>query len=280
MSSSSAVLDRLTDVLRNAGVGGAETEARWLLEAASGRTRTQLALEPEVEDSVEERALEFARRRAGGEPLQYVTGVAGFRRLLLSVGPGVFVPRPETELVAERAMSRLPEGGTVVDVGSGSGAIALSICDERPDARVVATERSPEALHWCRRNKEKLGVDLQIVEGDLLEGLPEELKGKIDIIVSNPPYVAREDQHVLPDDVVDHEPHIALFGGEEGTDIIGRLASSALSWLRPGGWLILEMGAGQKEFVAGVLTKLGYEDVRVGVDYADWPRVTEGRRPA
>ena len=108
---------------------------------------------------------------------------------------------------------------------------------------------------------------------------PTTRKVNVDVIVSNPPYVARQDQHVLPQDVVDHEPHIALFGGTEGTDVIGRLASSALQWLRPGGWLVLEMGAGQKEDVKRVLEELGYSEVRVGVDFADWPRVTEGRRP-
>ena len=279
MISSSSVIDRITHVLRSAGVEGAETEARWLLEAASGRTRTEFALEPEVHADVEQRVMEYAQRRAGGEPLQYVTGVAGFRRLLLSVGPGVFVPRPETELVAERAMSRLPQGGTLIDVGTGSGAIAFSVGDERPDARVVATERSAEALQWCRENKERLGSPVELVEGDLLDEIPSELKGKVDVIVSNPPYIADAEKHVLPDDIVDHEPHIALFGGREGTDIITRLTSDALEWLRPGGWLVLEMGAHQKDFVTEMLQTAGYSDVRVGVDFADWPRVAEGRRP-
>jgi release factor glutamine methyltransferase len=280
MTSSSSVVDRVADLLRNAGVGGAETEARWLLEAASGRTRTEYALAPEFDAATEQKVMEYAQRRAEGEPLQYVTGVAGFRRLNLSVGPGVFVPRPETELVAERAMSRLPQGGTLIDVGTGSGAIALSVSDERPDARVIATERAPEALGWTRKNKEELGLNVEIVEGDLLDGIPSDLKGKVDVIVSNPPYVADLDRHVLPDDVVDHEPHIALFGGREGTDVISRLTSDALEWLRPGGWIVLEMGARQKDFVTETLISAGYSEVRVGVDFADWPRVAEGRRLA
>lgn len=279
MAGVSTVLDRIKGVLRAADVVSVETEARWLLEAADGRDRTELALDPEINEDVAERALALARRRAAGEPLQYVTGSVGFRRLDLLVGPGVFIPRPETELVVEQAMQRLPSGGTVVDVGTGSGAIALSIADERPDARVIASEHSAQALEWVRKNVERLGVDLEIVQGDLLDGLPAELMGSLDVIVSNPPYVADEDRAILPSDIIDHEPGRALFGGPGGTDVIERLVSQALEWLTPGGWLVLEMGAPQKNAVTEVLTASGYEDVSVGVDYADWPRVAEGRRP-
>jgi release factor glutamine methyltransferase len=260
-------------------VDSVEIEARWLLEAAAGRTQSELALHPEVDSSVEERALEYAQRRADGEPLQYVTGVAGFRRLTLAVGPGVFVPRPETELVAEKAMDRLPDGGTIVDVGTGSGAIALSVADERPDARVVATEISPAALEWVHKNRAALDSNVQIIEADLIDGLPEELKGRVDVIVSNPPYVADKQLNVLPADIVDHEPHVALFGGHEGMDATERLVADAKDWLRPGGWLVLEMGVAQAELVAGLLERHDYKDITVGVDYADWPRVIQGRRP-
>ena len=279
MAATGDVLDRVLGVLRDGGVETAHNEARWILEAAAGRSRTELALLPDVDSSVEQRALEFARRRADGEPLQYVTGVAGFRRLDLAVGPGVFVPRPETELVVEKAMSRLPQGGTVIDVGTGSGAIALSIGDERPDARVLATETSPAALEWVRKNKVALNSSIEIIETDLLDAIPDEFRGEVDVIVSNPPYVAETQRGILPDDVVDHEPHVALFGGNEGTDVIERLASSARDWLKPGGWLVLEMGAAQGESITSLLKRLEYQDVTVGVDYADWPRVTEARRP-
>ena len=136
----------MKDILRRGGIAGVDSEARRIVEAASSRNRSDLILDPAIDEDAAERALEFARRRASGEPLQYVTGVAGFRRLDLAVGPGVFVPRPETELVVEKAIARLPHRGTLVDVGTGSGAIALSVADERPDARVMATERSAAAL--------------------------------------------------------------------------------------------------------------------------------------
>lgn len=279
MTSTTAVLDHVRDVLRSGGVDSVEIEARWLLEAAAGRTRSELALQPEIDASVEQRALEYAQRRADGEPLQYVTGVAGFRRLTLAVGPGVFVPRPETELVAEKAMERLPDGGTIVDVGTGSGAIALSVADERPDARVVATEISPAALEWVHKNRAALDSNVEIIRTDLLDGLPEELQGRVDVVVSNPPYVADTQRTILPADIVDHEPHVALFGGHAGTDAIERLVADAREWLRPGGWLVLEMGVAQADHVADLLDRLDYEDITVGVDYADWPRVIQGRRP-
>ena len=266
-------------MLQRGGVDGIESEARRLVEAATGRTRAQLAIEPEVEDEVEERALAFAHRRATGEPLQYVIGVAGFRRIDLAVGPGVFVPRPETELVVEKAMARLPQGGWLVDVGTGSGAIALSVAHERPDARVIATERSPAALEWVHKNRRMLDKDIEIIECDLLEGLPVALRDGVDVVVSNPPYVADSERERLPADVADHEPEIALFGGRSGTDVIERIARQARTWLRPGGWLVLEMGADQRREVSALLETLDFDEVAVGVDFADWPRVVEARRP-
>ena len=277
--SAPAVIDRVREILREAGVPNAENEARWLLEAASGRSRSDLVLNPELDERVERDAIELAERRAAGEPLQYVTGIAGFRRLDLHVGPGVFVPRPETELVVDRAMDRLPNGGTVIDVGTGSGAIALSIADERPDARVLATERFPEALEWARRNLASTGKDVEIIESDLLDDVPGDLRGRFDVIVSNPPYVPETDRSTLPSEVVDREPHGALFGGRNGLDIIERLATDVREWLKPGGWLVLEMGAPQRDRIEELLERLGYADIRVGVDYAEWPRVTEARRP-
>ena len=270
---------RIADILREAQVPNVKSETRWILEAAAGRSASDLVRDPALDDSVERKAVELAQRRAAGEPLQYVTGVAGFRRIELRVGPGVFVPRPETELVAERAMERLPEGGTLVDVGTGSGAIALAVADERPDARVLATERFADALEWARRNRDAIAKDVQIFECDLLDALPDELRGAIDVVVSNPPYVPQSDRSRLPAEIVEREPHGALFGGPRGLDVIERLARDALAWLRPGGWFVIEMGAGQADAVRELFETTGYDDVSIGVDYADWPRIAEGRKP-
>lgn len=223
------------------------------------------------------RAFALAERRGAGEPLQYVTGVAGFRRLELNVGPGVFVPRPETELVAEHAMNRLPRGGTVVDVGTGSGAIALSIADERPDTRVIATELNEESLRWARRNIEELELRVELLPCDLLAGLPQELHAATDVIVSNPPYVAECER--LPADILDHEPREALFAPDGGLHYIARIVNESALWLRSGGWLVLEIGESQSEGVGPLLADAGYEDVSISLDLAQRARIAEGRWP-
>jgi release factor glutamine methyltransferase len=233
-----------------------------------------------METAADDAALALlADRRADGEPLQYLTGVAGFRHIELAVGPGVLVPRPETEEVAGRAIELLPDGGLLVDVGTGSGAIALAVADERPDAHVWATEISDEALEWARRNAAALESGIEIVKGDLFEGLPAEIGGAIDVVVSNPPYVAPQERDSLPTDVVDHEPAVALFAPEDGTSVISRLIAEAGDWLRPDGWIVIEIGSTQSDRVAGLLSAAGYEEVRVHPDLGGHPRVAVGRAP-
>lgn len=272
------MLARIQEELAGAGIETAESEARWLLEAATGeRIVDQSVWKEELPGPVVERALSLTERRASGEPLQYVTGVAGFRRLELAVGPGVLIPRPETEIVAERAMHRLSSGGTIVDVGTGSGAIALSIADERRDARVYATEISEAALGWARRNCANLQLSIELVHGGLFDGLPLELAGNVDVVVSNPPYVAVGDADKLPPEVVDHEPEEALFAGPEGLRVIADIVARARGWLRTGGWLVLEMGSDQSDAVLRLLTDHGYEKVAAHPDLTGHLRVAEGR---
>lgn len=210
--------------------------------------------------------------------MQYVTGVAAFRYLELAVGPGVFIPRPETELVAERAMSHLRQGGTVVDVGTGSGAIALSLAHERPAARVIATESSTAALAWATSNRARLDLDVELIECDLLSGLTFELEDQVDVIVANPPYVRPDERPSLERDVVDYEPAEALFAGENGLRTIRRLGQQARRWLRPGGWMVVEIGAEQSEAVRDLLGGQGYEEIGVHEDLAGRPRIAEARR--
>lgn len=217
-------------------------------------------------------------RRISGEPLQYLTGIAGFRRLDIAVGPGVFVPRPETEVLVDHVLGRLPEGGTLVDLGTGSGAIALAIADERPDARVVATEASADALRWAAVNKERLSSRVELLEGDLFAPLPADLQGNIDVVVSNPPYIADDERTALPSDVLDHEPHIALFSGTDGTSIIERIVEDAPTWLRRGGWLLIEISPHLQTVVPRLLRSAGFEGTEIHPDLADRPRVVEGRR--
>ena len=226
-----------------------------------------------VSEDAAGRALEFAGRRASREPLQYVLGAAPFRRLELAVGPGVFIPRPETELVAERAMALLPSGGTVVDIGTGSGAIALSIADERPDAVVLATESSDAALNWARRNVDATKLPVQLFHGDLFDPLPARFRGVVDVVVSNPPYVAASDP--LPEDVRDHEPHTALYSGSSGLDVIERLAAGAREWLRPHGRLVFEIGESQAEPAVGLVLAADFGAAKVREDLSHRPRIVE-----
>ena len=225
----------------------------------------------------EDKALDLARRRVAGEPLQYLTGLAGFRRLELRIGPGALVPRPETESLAGRAIEVLPEGGTVVDVGTGAGPIALSIADERPEARVIGTEISDEALEWARRNRDHLGLEVELIHCDLFEGLPITLRRSIDVVVSNPPYVSENERTSLPAEVVDHEPAVALFAARDGLEVFERIAVGAKGWLRQGGFFLSEIGDRQGELVQRLLEHLGYTDVAIRPDLVGRPRIAEAR---
>lgn len=236
-------------------------EAQWIVEAAEGDAA----------------ALEMARRRSAGEPLQYILGNAHFRKIVLAVGPGVFIPRPETELLVEKALEKLPQGGTLIDLGTGSGAIALSIASERTDATVVATEADPGAFPWAVRNRDELGLAVDVYEGDLFDALPESLMGTVDVVVSNPPYVSTSRKDILPIDVREHEPERALYGGGDGMLYTTKIAQQARKWLRPGGWLVLEMGEEQQQDMTTLLTGLEYEDVLIGIDLAQWPRLVVAR---
>ena len=224
---------------------------------------------------------ELVTRRETGEPLQYLTGHQGFRRLDLAVGPGVLVPRPETELVVEQALRRIAgvDRPAVVDAGTGSGAIALSIAVERPDARVWATELSPEALAWARLNAERVGAPgVVMLEGDLLGPLPEAVRGKLDLVVANPPYLAASQLASTAPDVRDHEPVLATVSGPTGLEVPARVAREARAWLRPGGWLVMETWPGQADELLGLLAE-GYEEATVHPDLAGSLRIAEGRLP-
>lgn len=212
-------------------------------------------------------------QRCHGVPLQYLTGEQQFFDLVLGVAPGVLIPRPETEVLVERALEVLPEGpATAVDVGTGSGAIALALKRFRPDARVLATDLSPEAIAVARTNASRHALDVEALEGDLLTPLPVELRGEVDLIVSNPPYVTREEYEDLPPEVR-AEPYEALVGG---TDVHARLATEAPGWLRPGGWLVMEIGASQGAEVRALLGAFG--GVEVLPDLTGRDRVVRGRR--
>jgi release factor glutamine methyltransferase len=270
------LLERLVEELADVSESP-ESEARWLLQEIAGGSSSQILTRDEIDEDSARVVLTLAARRARGEPLQYVTGVAPFRHLDLAVGPGVLVPRPETELVVERVMELLPRGGIAVDVGTGSGAIALALKQERPDALVWGTESSTAALAWAERNRSGTGLDVEMIRCDLLSGLPEELLRRIDVVVSNPPYVAPEERALLPRDVREHEPEEALIAPDHALSVIERLAEEARSWLRDGGWLVSEIGETLGPRVTSLLAGLGYEDVSVRPDLAGRDRIASAR---
>ncbi|HRP99995.1 MAG TPA: peptide chain release factor N(5)-glutamine methyltransferase, partial [Terrimesophilobacter sp.] len=202
----------------------------------------------------------LVERRATREPLQHITGRAAFRSLDLAVGPGVFVPRPETELLAGLAIDALRAAASAepiaVDLGTGSGAIALAMATEVPHARVYAVELSPEAHEWARRNIDETGAEVTLVRGDLATALPE-LDGTVTVVATNPPYVPRD---AVPRDpeVRDHDPSLALYSGDDGLDAIRAVSRRAGELLHPGGLLAIEHGELQGAAVRDILSADGW----------------------
>ena len=213
-------------------------------------------------------------QRCEGTPLQHLTGSQAFRELELEVRPGVFIPRPETEVVVERALERLEGDETVaLDVGTGTGAIALSLKSASPTTVVHAVDLSRAAVDLASENAEHLGLDVVFHVGDMYDGVPEVLRGGIDLIVSNPPYVSSEEYLDLPAEVL-ADPLEALVGGPE---VYRRLVEGAGGWLRPGGWLVAEIGASQGGEVAEIFSEF-LSEVAVSQDLAGRDRIVEGRR--
>lgn len=259
------------------GVETAEAEAEILLAHLLRTDRAGLyARRGELTDEERDLLSRMLLVRASGVPLQHLTGDQPFFEMRLKVRPGVFIPRPETEVLVEQALQclNIATRPIVVDVGTGTGAVALAIKASRSDARVLATDASGDAVALARENAAGLGFDVEVLEGDLLGPLPDELRGHVDLVVSNPPYVTEEEYEELPD-VVRADPIEALVGG---TEVHARLAVESLSWLRPGGWLAMEIGATQGSEVAGMLSER-YERVEVVRDLGGLDRVVRGRRP-
>jgi release factor glutamine methyltransferase len=255
--------------LAAAGVPTPGVDAEWLVAHVTGRSRSELAVAPEP---TTEQAAELDRlveRRAAREPLAYVLGEWGFRGLTLKVDSRVLVPRPETETVVERCLEliRGVDSPAVLDVGTGSGAIALAIAHEHPGARVTAIDVSPDALELARENAGSLDVHFEL--RDARDGLG----GPFDLVVSNPPYVSPDEIDGLEPEVRDWEPRLATVG-KEHTGVVARGAAAALV---PGGWLVLEAADTLAEDVAALLRGLGYAEVAVGRDLSGRDRVVQGR---
>jgi len=281
-----AALRDAATALAAAGVPDPDVDAQLLaghvLGLGRGGVQAAAIRGDELDTTHVGRLRELVARRAGREPLQHLTGVAPFRQLELAVGPGVFVPRPETEIVAQLAIDALAAVPSArpraVDLGTGSGAIALALATEVPYAEVWALERSADAAVWAHRNIDRLGDGrVHLLIGDLAAP-PAELNGTIDVVVSNPPYV--------PDDAVPRDPEVrlfdppqALYGGEDGLDVVRVLSLVGLRLARPGGAIVIEHGEWQGEAVRAVLAAEGWRGASTHPDLTTRDRATTATRP-
>jgi release factor glutamine methyltransferase len=282
VSTDSAVARTVGEALRlgtarieHPGAATPRLDAELLLASTLGIARTELytSFDRPLTDAELDAFDALVARRARGEPVAYIVGEWGFRRLTLCVDRRALIPRPETETVVERALARLRgvDAPSVLDVGTGSGAIALAIADEHPGAQVLAIDASDEAISLARANVERTGLDVELCRHDFFTGLP---PGPWQLVVSNPPYVEPEELRTLMPDVRDWEPHEALVA-EGATDAIAEAAREVLA---PGGALVLEVADEKAAAVVGLLEQLGYDDVVASPDLAGRDRVVEGTR--
>ncbi len=270
------VLRRSTEHLAERGSPTPRLDAELLLAAALGLSRVELYMG--IDRTLTTPELDAARalvaRRSRREPLQYVLGEWGFRRLTLSVDPRALIPRPETEILVERALARLAGSvsPTVLDVGTGSGAVALAVADEHPGAQVTAIDSSTEALALAAENAARTGIEVVLAEHDLLDGLP---PGPWDVVVSNPPYVRPSEVDDLEPEVGDWEPASALVAAGHTEALV----HSAPAVLAAGGALVLETHRDDAVAVAGLLQASGFDDVVVTQDLAGRDRVVDAILP-
>ena len=271
---------RIDALLRAARARVAPGEAEWLLSHVLGKSRSWLVAHGDdgLDAAAAGRFERLVARRVAGEPVAYLIGQRGFWQFDLTVTPATLIPRPETELLVELALDRLPgdRRWRVADLGTGSGAIALAIAYERPNAQVVATDASVAALDVARGNAGALKLSrIDFREGNWFEPLAGE---RFDLVASNPPYIADGDVHLEQGDLR-HEPRAALASGADGLDAIRVLAAGAIAHLQPGGWLLVEHGWEQGGPVRELLRSVGLLEVKTARDLENRDRVTLGRAP-
>lgn len=270
--------------LQLAQSGISEVDAEHLLAHVLGISRMDLHNSVLVETTlgafdstevIEEQFYTMLDRRIDHEPLQYVTGLAPFRYLEIEVGPGVLVPRPESELLVDAVLTHiknLPAPVSVIDLGAGSGALALAIATEAPSTRVIAVENSPEAIFWLKKNVSVIAENVRVVEGDVADVLP---GIKCDVVIANPPYIP--DGQVLPRDVASFEPHAALFGGASGMELPAIFITAAARLLKSAGVLVIEHSEEQGASIASELA-LDFESITLHDDLLGRPRWTSAVR--
>jgi release factor glutamine methyltransferase len=274
-------LEAITTRLADAGIDSPRAEARWLVRHVLGWSAADLVRRSaDVLDAGQVATLDrLVGRRALREPLQLVLGGTTFRGHALMLRPGVFVPRPETELLVETALELLPTGAVVVEPCTGSGAVACAIAVERPGTRVIATDVDRAAVALAADNAARLGAAVDIRHGDLVEPVPDALRGRVDLLICNPPYVADGEVAGLPPEVADWDPTTALVAGSTGHEISDRVIALATTWLCRGGWLLLELDERRVGQAADHARVAGLADVDALADLTGRPRFVRARRP-
>ncbi len=272
------ILEWTADYFREQEIASARLDAELLLADVLDLDRVGLYLQYDRPLNAAEltsyRAL--VKRRAAREPIAYILGKCEFWSLPIMVSPSVLVPRGDTEILVEEALERLDDSTTVLDIGTGSGVIAIAIAHEKPQVLVEAIDNSAEVLAVAVQNAELNGVDARISFRQ--EDLGRLSGGPYGMIVSNPPYIPEHDRDELMPEVRDHEPHQALFAGVDGLDAYRQIVEQSPALLVDGGWLLLEVGINQNEPVVDLLRKVGFDDITVRNDYAGIPRVVCGRK--
>jgi release factor glutamine methyltransferase len=275
------LLEWTTKFLQDKGAADARLDAQLLLAEALGCSRTALYMryDESPPEGPRTRFRELVQERAKGRPVAHLLGRKEFFSLDFEVGPAVLVPRPETELVVVEALAvaKAMAAPRVLDVGTGSGCIAVAVAKRHKAAQLTAIDLSEEALAVARRNAERhaVGERIRFLHGDLFAPLGEE---QFELILSNPPYVRAGDIAALAVEVRDHDPRLALDGGPDGLAVIERLVAGAAAHLAPGGWLIFEIGLGQEADARALLERAGWEAGKAVVDHAGLPRVMKARR--
>ena len=266
--------------LAAAGVASPRYDAEELAAHVLGLPRSRLALVDRLPAAAASRYAELVEQRAARVPLQHLTGVAGFRRLDLAVGPGVFVPRPETEVLVDWALAQVAQlrpGALVVDLCAGSGAVALAIADEASGVTVHAVEREEHALAWAARNVATTGLPVTLHRGDVADpALLAPLAGTVDLVTANPPYIPVG--AAVEREVAEHDPPAALWGGEDGLDVVRVVERAAARLLRPGGLVAVEHADAQGKSVPAVFARAGWAEVADHPDLAGRPRFATARR--
>ncbi|MDP9343812.1 MAG: peptide chain release factor N(5)-glutamine methyltransferase [Actinomycetota bacterium] len=262
------LIDRAVEILEAAPAIDHWQKDRERIEAEELLTHLvgdEWAATDEIPPAVRRRFERLIARRATGEPVPYIKGQVEFRGLRLVARPGVFVPRDSSEELAERAVRRLRRrrGPIAVDLATGSGPVALAMANEVKVAEVYGTDLSEEAIRLARKNARRLGLSVRFLQGDLFGALPRGIAGRVDVITLHPPYVGRRELRELPEEVVKFEPVMSLTDhSPKGMGLIERAAADARDWLKPGGWLLIEVSPDRSRSVATILRRAGYREVR------------------